>query len=63
MKFRYTMPKNNLIFGKGAIAQIGEEARKVGKTALIVTGRKSMEKLGFLDKVRKILKNWQENYV
>ncbi len=57
MEFRHTMPRNNLIFGKGVLAQIGEEAKKIGTTALIVTGKTSMKKLGFLDKVRKTLEN------
>ena len=49
--FRYFLPTTNLIFGKGSLKYIGVEAKKLGKKALLVTGKKSMEKLGFLKKV------------
>jgi hypothetical protein len=39
------------IIGQGSLAQLGKEAARLGKTALLVTGSKSMRKHGVLDKV------------
>ena len=55
MTFRYLFPRTNLIFGEGALESLGKETRKLGKSVLLVTGRKSMQRLGFLDKARKYL--------
>jgi len=48
--FRYSLPATDLIFGKGSLERLGTEVRKIGKKALLVTGKKSMKRLGFLDK-------------
>ena len=37
--------------GRGSLAQLGKEAAKIGKTALLVTGSQSMRKTGVLDRV------------
>ena len=49
--FRYFLPATDLIFGKGTLEYVGTETKRWGNRALVVTGRKSMEKLGFLQKV------------
>jgi len=54
--FRYYLPRTNLIFGDGTLENIGLEAKKFGKKALVVTGKRSMEKLGFLQKTIDFLK-------
>ncbi len=48
--FRYSLPATDLIFGEGSLQCLGAEVRKIGKKALLVTGKKSMKKLGFLKK-------------
>lgn len=40
-----------LVFGTGAVTNIGSLVREYGGTALIVTGRSSMKKTGVLDRV------------
>ncbi|KXA89987.1 hypothetical protein AKJ57_04610 [candidate division MSBL1 archaeon SCGC-AAA259A05] len=49
MQFKHETPKTRLIFGRGNIRSLGEEAAKYGNRALLVTGKSSMERLGFLD--------------
>ncbi len=44
-----------VIFGEGAFARLGDEAAALGKRALIVSGQKTMRKLGFLDKAADLL--------
>lgn len=43
-------------FGRGAIIEAGKAARKYADSALIVTGKTSMQKTGVLDRLLKILK-------
>ncbi len=51
MKFRYYLP-TRIEFGVGALARVGEEARKLGKRALIVIGKGgSMRRTGALERV------------
>lgn len=57
MSFKCFLPKINLLFGKGALENLGEEFVKIGKKALIVFGKSSMKKLGFLDKTINHLQN------
>jgi alcohol dehydrogenase class IV len=54
--FQYQAPKINLIFGYGALEKLPYEVKKLGKKAMIVTGKNSMKKLGFLDKAINELK-------
>jgi len=49
-RFKFYAPKTDIIFYPGALEVVGYETRKLGKVALLVTGRSSMKKLGFLDK-------------
>jgi len=56
MVFNYLLPYTNLIFGEGSLKSLGSETKKMGKSALLVTGRSSMEKLGFLDQALRLLK-------
>jgi len=51
LQFRHQIPECNLFFGKNTLQKIGQEAKRWGKRALLVTGRKSMERLGFLEEV------------
>jgi alcohol dehydrogenase class IV len=57
MDFNFYLPKVNLLFGKEILENIGEEVKKLGDNALLVTGEKSMAKSGFLKKTINILKN------
>ncbi len=54
--YQYSLPKTNLIFGEGSLRELGIEVKKLGKRALLVTGAKSMERLGFLEKTVDFLK-------
>jgi alcohol dehydrogenase class IV len=44
-----------MYFGWGALEQVGPEAARLGKRALLVTGRGSMKRLGVEDRVVKLL--------
>ncbi len=57
MDFNFYLPKVNLLFGKGVSGKIAEEVKKLGDNALLVTGKSSMEKLGFLKKVTEHLES------
>jgi len=52
-----------IIFGVGEVSKAGEEASKIGKKALLVTGRSHAQKSGLLDKVAGLLKNHGVEYV
>lgn len=54
MNFNYYLPVN-LIFGRGKISMLGEEVRRLGGRALIVTGQGSAKKTGLLDRVVSML--------
>lgn len=54
MEFRYFLPVN-LLFGRGKISEVGREAAKLGKKALVVTGKNSTKKSGLLDKTVALL--------
>lgn len=56
MKFNYCLPVN-LIFGRGKVNTLGQETKKYGNKALIVTGRNSTKKTGLLDKAKKLLED------
>lgn len=61
MKFNYNLPVN-LLFGRGKINEVGLEAAKYGKKALIVTGRSSTKKSGLLDKTISLLEEAKVEY-
>lgn len=44
-----------VIFGEGAFARLGEEVAAIGKRALIVSGQKTMRRLGLLDRATDLL--------
>ena len=52
-----------LIFGPGEIAKTGEEASKLGKKALLVTGKSSAEKSGLLARLSGYLKEKNIDFV
>ncbi len=51
---RFYIP-TRFIIGGGSLAQLGREAARLGKTALLVTGKSSMRRTGVLDKILKDL--------
>ncbi len=53
--FTYYMPVK-VFFGEGELEKIGSLTRELGSKALLVTGKKSMKKLGVTDKVIKLLR-------
>ena len=48
--FSYCNPVK-VVFGKGTVAQVGEETAKVGRKALLVYGQASLKKTGVFDRV------------
>ena len=54
--FTYYMPVK-VFFGVGELEKVGSLTRELGDKALLVTGKKSMKKLGITDKVIKLLKD------
>lgn len=46
---------SRIIYNEGAIDKVGEEAKKIGQKALIVTGKNSSKSNGSLDKISSIL--------
>ncbi|HHF98151.1 MAG TPA: iron-containing alcohol dehydrogenase, partial [Candidatus Aerophobetes bacterium] len=54
--FSYYMPVK-IFFGEGEIEKIGTSAKDLGRRALLVTGKKSMQKLGITDKIVKLLQD------
>ncbi len=53
--FQFYLP-TRVYFGKGTIEKVGEETKKLGKRALVVTGGKSARRMGALQKVETFLK-------
>jgi alcohol dehydrogenase YqhD (iron-dependent ADH family) len=45
-----------IVFGSGKLAQAGQEAKNLGKRALLLTGKTAMQKNGVLAKVQSMLK-------
>lgn len=55
MEFSFRMPAN-LVFGRGVSLRIGQEAAKLGRRVLIVTGKHSTKSTGLLDRAEQQLK-------
>ncbi len=51
--YRHT---TKVVFGKGALNRLGEEAAKLGSKALVVTGKHFAKKHGYLDRISEALK-------
>jgi len=56
MAITFYLP-TKLIFGPESVAQLGAEAKKLGKRAMLVTGLQSARKTGLLDKVTRDLED------
>ena len=54
LEFLFHMP-TKIIFGRGNLEKIGEEAKSLGKHALLVTGRKFARKYGYIDRIKALL--------
>ena len=54
MNFESFSP-TNIIFGNGSINNINKIAENYGKKCLIVTGKNSIQKFGYLDIIKKKL--------
>ncbi len=54
MEFEHYNPVK-LVFGPGSLDKLGDEAKVYGKSALLVTGKSSMEKAGITQRVKGIL--------
>lgn len=57
MDFNFYLPRVNLYWGNGILGNIAKEVKKLGDKALLVTGKNSMEKLGFLNEITAHLEN------
>ncbi len=55
-RFQYGMP-TKIVFGIDTFNEVGEHAARLGTKALIVTGRSAMKKLGFTDRLNKLLED------
>ncbi len=58
MRFEFCL-SHKIVFGKGAIGELGVRVRELGKRALLVSGRSAMRKTGTLEKVIALLRNCQ----
>ena len=56
---RFYLP-TRFIMGNGSLTHLGKEAKQIGRTAMVVTGSKSIRKSGVLEKV---LKDLEQNGV
>jgi len=54
VNFTYFAP-TKIVFRRGALDKIGEEAKRLGDRALLVTGRTFARKYGYIDKIRALL--------
>jgi 1,3-propanediol dehydrogenase/alcohol dehydrogenase len=53
--YRYLMP-TEVFFGPGLVSRVGQEAARLGRNALLVTGKQSAKRSGALDRVIESLK-------
>jgi len=56
-KFNFSLPETNLVFGKGVLLELGDRAKEYGSRALLVSGKGSMRRLGFLKKATNLLRS------
>ncbi|TET61511.1 iron-containing alcohol dehydrogenase [Candidatus Aerophobetes bacterium] len=56
MNFEYLLARTELLFGEGVLKNIGDKVSKIGSKSLLVTGKRSMSRLGFLDETEGVLK-------
>lgn len=54
MNFEYRH-STKVLFGENYLEKLGEEAKALGKKALVVTGRTFAKKYGYVDRIRRIL--------
>lgn len=54
-KFSFRLPETDLLFGEGTLSELGTKAKGFGSKALLVTGKGSMRRLGFLERAQKSL--------
>lgn len=57
----YTPEK--IIFGSGGLSQVGAEAKRLGNKVLVVLGRSAMRKSGALDRLTRLLKENNLEYI
>jgi len=60
--FTFKLP-TKIVFGRGEFKKLGEEAKQIGKKALIVTGKHFAKSSGLLDKAKKMLKENDVEFV
>jgi len=48
----------HILFGTGAIEQVGEWCAQLGSRALVVTGRGSLRRSGWLDEIVSVRDGW-----
>ena len=56
MYFQHLMPECNLFIGENTLREVGKITKQWGDNVLLVTGKRSMERLGFLDEVIESIK-------
>ncbi|GAG60801.1 unnamed protein product [marine sediment metagenome] len=52
-----------IIFGPGGLSQVGAEAKRLGNKVLVVLGRSAMRKSGALDRLTRLLKENNLEYI
>jgi len=60
--FIFRLP-TKIVFGKDEFYKLGEEAKKIGRKALIVTGKRFAKESGLLEKAEEMLKKNSIDYV
>ncbi len=62
MYFQHFMPECNLLIGENTLSGVGKITKQWGDNILLVTGRRNMEKLGFLNEVIESIKKEDLRY-
>jgi len=52
-----------IIFGSGGLSQVGVEAKRLGNKVLVVLGRNAMRKSGTLDRLTRLLKEYNLEFI